>query len=88
MTERQHKCSTKEGSDQIHLVESTASWKNDIKFLGTQFLFETLLFMVGEAGDVELHAHDHEERHATMIAFEFPRGLTSSETMFSVAVGY
>jgi hypothetical protein len=89
MTDCLQKCATKERSVEICPDESIVSWKDDIKFpAGMQFLFKTLLFMVGEDGDLELQAHDHEERCTTPIAFEYPRGLTNSATMFSAVVGY
>jgi hypothetical protein len=49
-----------------------APWIYDKKFLtGTQFMFRTLPFMVGEDDHLEHLAQEQEERHTTTIGFEF-----------------
>jgi hypothetical protein len=45
-------------------------------------MFGTLPFTVEEDDDLEHLAQEQEERHTTMIDFEFPRGLKNSETTF------
>jgi hypothetical protein len=87
MTDHPQRHTRKGRSAEIHLGESMASWKNDIKFpAGTHFLFETLLFMEGEDNDLELQAQGHEEWGAVLIGFEFPRGLVNSVTALSTVV--
>jgi hypothetical protein len=51
-----------------------------------QFMFEMLLFTVGEDDDLEHPAQEQEERRTTTIGFEFPRGLKNSATTFQAAV--
>jgi hypothetical protein len=61
---------------------------SDIKFpMGTQFLFETLLFTVGESGDLELTIQDQDERHATSIDVEFPHGIINVTSTLSMVRG-
>jgi hypothetical protein len=64
-----------------------APWIYDKKFsVGTQFLFGTLPFTIREDDELEHPAQEQEERHMTMIGFEFPRGLKSSATTFQATV--
>jgi hypothetical protein len=47
-------------------------WIYDKEFLvGTQFMFETLSFTVGEDDDLEHLAQEQEERRTTTIRFKF-----------------
>jgi hypothetical protein len=49
-----------------------ASWVYNEKFLmGTQFLFKTLLFTMGEDDDLEHPTQEQEERRTVMTDFEF-----------------
>jgi hypothetical protein len=46
--------------------------------MGTQFLFETLLFTMGEDDDLEHPTQEQEERRTVMTDFEFSRGFKNS----------
>jgi hypothetical protein len=62
-------------------------WIYDKKFsVGTQFMFETLPFMVGEDDDLEHLAQEQKEWRTTMIDFELHQGLKNSVTTFQAAV--
>jgi hypothetical protein len=52
-----------------------------------QFHFRTLLFTVGEGGELKLQTQDHEERHTVLIGFEFPQDLTNFAMTLLVMVG-
>jgi hypothetical protein len=59
-----------------------ASWVYNEKFpMGTQFLFETLLFTMGEDDDLEHPTQEQEERRTVMTDFEFSRGFKNSAMM-------
>jgi hypothetical protein len=48
-----------------------APWIYDKFLAGTQFMFKTLSFTVGEDDDLEHPAQEQEERRTAMIGFKF-----------------
>jgi hypothetical protein len=75
------------GSVEIHPDEPMAPWIYDKRFsAGTQFVFRTLLFTMGEDDNLEHPTQEQEERCMMTIGFNFSRGLKNSATMFEAAV--